>query len=279
MACSQRLAAQDSARPPEVIAIPKGAFVMGSTGQEKERAYKLDQTAYGHDRTRQWGWYDNEIEAQSVYLPAYRITRNLITNADYAVFVKATGHRVPDVDQETWDGYRLKHPFSRTRRHAWLEGEIPEGRADHPVVLVSQADARAYAEWLSARTGQRWRLPTAAELEKAARGTDGRSFPWGNNWDPTRLNSHDEGPFDTLPVGSFPEGASPFGLLDGAGQVFEWTADPAPGSASGGAGRVVVKGGSWDDSGCGICRPASWHTRPGTLKHILIGFRLVLEGE
>ena len=103
MACSQRLAAQDSARPPEVIAIPKGAFVMGSTGQEKERAYKLDQTAYGHDRTRQWGWYDNEIEAQNVYLPAYRITRNLITNADYALFVKATGHRVPDVDQETGD--------------------------------------------------------------------------------------------------------------------------------------------------------------------------------
>jgi formylglycine-generating enzyme required for sulfatase activity len=277
MACSQRLAADDPAQPPDVITIPKGAFVMGSTQQEKTRAYKLDQIAYGHDRTRQWGWYDNEIEAQSVYLPAYSITRNLITNADYAAFIEATGHRVPDVDEATWKSYGLKHPYSRTRRHAWLNGKIPDGRANHPVVLVSHGDAQAYAVWLSDKTGENWRLPTTAELEKAARGTGGHSFPWGNNWDPSRLNSHDSGPFDTMPVGSFPEGASPFGLLDGAGQVFEWTADAAPGSSSGGAGRFVVKGGSWDDSGCGICRPASWHTRPGNLKHILIGFRLVRE--
>ena len=74
-------------------------------------------------------------------------------------------------------------------------------------------------------------------------------------------------------MGRFPEGASPYGLLDAAGQVFEWTATPA----SGGAKRFVVKGGSWDDSGCGICRPAARHSRPGALKHILIGFRLVAE--
>jgi formylglycine-generating enzyme required for sulfatase activity len=74
-----------------------------------------------------------------------------------------------------------------------------------------------------------------------------------------------------MPVGRFPLGASPFGVLDAAGQVFEWTADAA------GERRYVVKGGSWDDKGCGICRPAARHSRPAAIKHILIGFRLVVE--
>ncbi len=136
--------------------------------------------------------------------------------------------------------------------------------------MVSHADARAYASWLSKSTGKTWRLPSETEWEKAARGTDGRRFPWGDTFDPKRLNSHDLGPFDTMPVGRFPDGASPFGLLDAAGQVFEWTATAA------GKARYIVKGGSWDDKGCGICRPAARHSRPGPLKHILIGFRLVL---
>jgi formylglycine-generating enzyme required for sulfatase activity len=102
--------------------------------------------------------------------------------------------------------------------------------------------------------------------------TDGRWFLWGNTWEPTLANTHDLGPFDTMPVGSFPTGQSPFDLLDPAGQAFEWTVDTA------GQGRVVVKGaGSWDDKGCGVCRPAARHTRPAALKHILIGFRLVRE--
>jgi hypothetical protein len=75
-----------------------------------------------------------------------------------------------------------------------------------------------------------------------------------------------------IPAGSCLLGKSPFGMLDAAGQVFEWTADRA------GPGRVIVKGaGSWDDKGCGVCHPASRHTRPAGLKHILIGFRLVRE--
>jgi len=173
------------------------------------------------------------------------------------------------VGRKTWKSYRLIHPYPRTRRHAWTGGKPPVGRLNHPVVMVAFGDAQAFAAWLSKETGRTWRLPTEAEWEKAARGTDGRYFPWGNRYDPSLLNSHDLGPFDTLPVGRFPNGASPFGMLDAAGQVFEWTATPA------GKGRHRVKGGSWDDKGYGVCRPAAEHGRPDYLKHILVGFRLV----
>ena len=261
----------ETAIAPEVVEVPDGPFIAGSNAAEREYAYRLDEAAYGHSRTRERGWYDRERRRGTKTLERYLITRTLITNAQYRAFVEATGHRVPDVDVETWRGYRLIHPYERTRRHAWTDGKPPPGREDHPVVMVSHDDANAYAAWLSSETGRTWRLATELEWEKAARGTDGRFFPWGDTFDPALLNSHDAGPFDTVPVGSFPAGASPYGLLDAAGMVFEWTASP------GNPGRFLVKGGSWDDSGCGICRPAARHGRPADIKHILVGFRLVLE--
>lgn len=257
---------------PALVSVPAGPAVFGSDRAEREAAYRLDEAAYGHARTREWRWYENEPARHVATLPAFRITRTPVTNEQYAAFVAATGYRAPDVDRATWQGYGLIHPYARTRRHAWVGGRPPDGRGDHPVVLVSHADARAYADWLSEVTGLRWRLPTERQWEKAARGPDGRRFPWGDVWDPSRLNSHDQGPFDTTPVGSHPAGASPYGLLDGAGQVYEWTATR---SGTDTPPRYIVKGGSWDDSGCGICRPAARHGRPAELKHILIGFRLV----
>jgi len=256
---------------PELITIPAGPYISGSDSAEREAAYRLDEKAYGHSVTRQQGWYDAEAKRQTRSLPAYQITRNLITNRLYAEFVAATGHPAPDVDARTWKTYRLIHPYRRTRRYAWRDERPPAGREQHPVVLVNHADAVAYARWVSERSGHNWHLPTESQWEKAARGVDGRRFPWGNDWQPDRLNSHDAGPFDTLPVGTYPNGASPFGVLDMAGQVFEWTSTPAA------KGRYIVKGGSWDDKGCGICRPAARHSRPEGLKHILIGFRLVRE--
>ena len=260
--------ASNDVTAPETIEIPAGTFVMGSDAAEREMAYRLDEAAYGHSVTRERGWYDREPQ-RKIELEGFTITRNLVTNRDYAAFLQETGHTPPTVTREEWDGYGLIHPFERAVPYIWQSTDPPEDRVDHPVVMVSFPDAQAYAAWLSAKTGRNWRLPSEAEWEKAARGTEGAYFPWGNEFDAGLLNSHDAGPFATVPVGSFPEGVSPYGLLDAAGQVFEWTSTPA------GDGRHIVKGGSWDDSGCGVCRPAARHSRPDTIKHILVGFRLV----
>ncbi|NNE24187.1 MAG: SUMF1/EgtB/PvdO family nonheme iron enzyme [Rhizobiales bacterium] len=256
---------------PKVIEIKAGPFITGSSEREREAAYRLDEKAYGHARTRERRWYAGEGTPKTISLDRFEITETLITNDVYSAFVRIAGHRAPTVTAKEWQGYRLVHPFSRAKRHIWQGGRPPKGRGEHPVVLVSYRDAKAFADWLSSVTSHTWRLPTEAEWTKAARGTDGRWFPWGNAYDASRLNSHDNGPFDTMPVGSFKTGASPFGLLDAAGQVFEWT------STAAGPNRHIVKGGSWDDKGCGVCRPAARHGRPDHLKHILIGFRLVRE--
>ena len=186
--------------------------------------------------TRQQGWYESERPRGPRETVAFSIMATPVTNAQYAVFLAANRHRPPDIDRQSWAAQGLIHDYELTRRHAWPGGRPPPGREQHPVVLVNMADAKAYARWLSRTTGRRWRLPTELEWEKAARGADGRRFPWGEAYDAARLNSHDAGPFGTTPVGADPDGACLFGMLDAAGQVFEWTA---------------------------------------SLRHILIGFRLV----
>ena len=140
---------------------------------------------------------------QRLDLPAYRIDRHLVTNADYARFVANTEHRTPFVSESVWRGYRLVHGYARVLKFLWRDGRPPAGREQHPVVLVSHADAAAYCAWRGAR------LPNEAEWEKAARGTDGRYFPWGDTFDAGRLNSEDGGPFDTVPVGPVSERAEP----------------------------------------------------------------------
>jgi len=256
---------------PKLLQIPAGEFIQGSDKAEREYGYGLDEKSYGHNRTRIGGWYENEIPRRTIFEPSFSITENLVTNNQYAAFIRETAHVAPYVTAETWHSYGLVHPFERTQKFFWEKGSLPAGREDHPVVLISQTDAKAYANWLSKRTGNQWLLPTERQWEKAARGVDGRYFPWGNGFDAMKLNNHDAGPFDTTPVGGFPNGKSPYGMMDAAGQVFEWTRELASND------RVIVKGGSWDDKGCGVCRAAARHSRPAALKHILIGFRLVRE--
>lgn len=253
---------------PDTVPVDAGAFITGSDAAEREYAYRLDEKSYGHSKTRRAQWYGNEKPRSTAQAGPYRITRSVITNRQYQYFVKATGHPAPSVTKDEWKTYGLVHPYQRTLRHAWSVQSPPIGRLNHPVVLVSYTDAQAYANWLTDQTGKQWRLPTENEWEKAARGLQGWYFPWGNTFDSNQLNSHDNGPFDTVPVG-IRSTLSPFGLQDAAGQVFEWTASSPK------AKRAWVKGGSWDDKGCGVCRPAARHARPKLLKHILIGFRLV----
>ena len=249
------------ASPSPMVTIPAGEFWMGSTPEEREYGYRLDEALHGSTVARRQGWFEVETR-QRLDLPAYRIDRHLVTHADYARFVAETGHRAPFVSEAVWRGYRLVHGYGRVLKFLWHDGRPPVGREQHPVVLVSHADAVTYCAWRGAR------LPSEAEWEKAARGTDGRYFPWGDVFDAERLNSEDGGPFDTVPVGQYPDGQSPYGVFDMAGQVFEWTAtlfrEEPP--------RYVVKGGSWDDFP-GVTRSAARHGRPPGLKHILIGFR------
>jgi len=261
---------------PKTVTVAEGAYIAGSDPAEREYAYQLDEKAYGHDRTRAAGWYDRERSRQSINVDAFDITVTPITNQQYAEFVNATNYPAPDVDREVWKSFGLIHPYSRTRKHAWQNGVVPLNRQHHPVVLVSWHDAVAYARWLSEQTGQRWSLPTEDQWEKAVRGSKGWRFPWGGEFRADLLNSHDAGPFDTMPVGSFADGVSEYGVLDGVGQVFEWlSAEIVDDEII--DDRIKVKGGSWDDSGCGVCRPAASHHRPANLQHILIGFRLVRE--
>ena len=155
-----------------------------------------------------------------------------MTNAQYAAFVQAAGHRRP------------KH---------WKGGKPPKGKEYHPVVNVSCHDAVAYCNWLAEVTGKPYGLPSEAEWEKGTRGTDGRIYPWGNQWDAKRANIGRE---DTTPVGAYPEGASPYGLLDMIGNVYEWTRsvyrdypyNPNDGREDLEAeGDRVLRGGSWAD--------------------------------
>jgi len=143
-----------------------------------------------------------EQPVHTLYLPQYAIGRYLITNYEYRAFVLDTGAKSP--------------------RH-WEGNSYPDNLGDNPVVYISWHDAVAYCHWLSQKTGKPYRLPTEAEWEKAAKGTDERIWPWGNEWDTSKCNSADSRLNHTTPVGHFsPNGDSPYGIADMAGNVWEW---------------------------------------------------------
>ena len=157
------------------ILIPSGPFLMGSEKAEREYGYQLDESR-NSSASRRFQWFENETPSRP-YLPDYWIDKNLVSNKAYQRFIDATNTAAPNVDKSTWDSYRLVHPYQTAQRFIWRKGRYPRGRGDHPVTLVSYNDARNYCQWRGAR------LPNEAEWEKAARGTDGRYFPWGNNFD------------------------------------------------------------------------------------------------
>jgi serine/threonine-protein kinase len=116
-------------------------------------------------------------------------------------------------------GYRPSDPEAHRFLPHWREGRCPPGLDDHPVVFVSWLDARAYTVWAGCR------LLTEAEWEKAARGTDGRKYPWGRTEPTTDHANFGRSRQSTMPIGQFPDGVSPYGIFDMAGNVGEWCED------------------------------------------------------
>ncbi|MBI5945425.1 MAG: SUMF1/EgtB/PvdO family nonheme iron enzyme [Chloroflexi bacterium] len=208
----------------EFVRVPAGKFLMGST--------KVNDLAQDNERPQ------HKVDIQYDYW----MGRQLVTNEMYESYVRANG---------------LKHPVEK-----WEE------KKDHPVVYVKWQDAMAYCKWLNQilnseikNLNLEIRLPTEAEWEKAARGTDGREYPWGNEFDENKCNASEAGKGNTTPVGKFsPDGDSPYGCADMIGNVREWTHSlkkDYPYDAGDGRedeeapGRRVFRGGSYIGSGQG----------------------------
>ena len=143
---------------------------------------------------------------RTVHIDAFYLDKNPVTNREFATFVEVTGYRPTDAGANRF----LSH---------FRSGKIPRGQEDHPVVYVSWTDAKAYTMWAGKR------LPSEAEWEKAARGTDGRKYPWGRTEPGLKKANFGHKDGGTVRVGSYPEGASPYGILDLAGNVWEWCED------------------------------------------------------
>jgi serine/threonine protein kinase len=176
-------------------------------------------------------------DRRQVHLDAFYMDRTPVTNLDFKGFIDVTG-------------YRPEH-LERFLSH-WRFGKIQPGQEHLPVVHVSWDDARAYAKWAGTR------LPTEAEWEKAARGTDGRKYPWGRSEPGVSRANYGNTKNGPTPVGSFPEGASPYGILDLAGNVWEWCEDydeesfyldgpphNPKNARRGERALLVMRGGSW----------------------------------
>jgi formylglycine-generating enzyme required for sulfatase activity len=193
----------------EMVLVPAGSFLMGTKPEQVEPQVAItfdwykrnapNSTVTEDDFRR---WIQSELPQYEVTLPAFRISKYPVTNHQYAQFVAATGHRPP--------------------QH-WRSDTPPPELLNHPVVYVDWHDANAYCAWVSKQRGAIVRLPTEAEWEKAARGSDGRAYPWGNEFDADRCNMFETRIQSTSTVGIFPSGNSPYGVADMAGNVWEWT--------------------------------------------------------
>lgn len=250
-----------------MVTIPAGSYIAGSTPEERAAAYDDYQQTAGHDAAREQKWFDHEEDRRITELPAFRIDLMPVTQAQYAEMVVAGEAPPPAIDEATWKAQGFAQDYAtEVARFNWKDRRPPHGREDHPVVLVTYAEAERYCAWRGTQRGESRRLPTAAEYEKAARGEGGLAYPWGNVFEADKLNSAVAGPKDTTPAGQFVAGASPFGVLELAGNVFEWTRTPERGD------RMVVKGSAWEDF-AGLGRGAAFHGRAKHVRHVIVGFR------
>jgi formylglycine-generating enzyme required for sulfatase activity len=238
-------------RVSEMVLIPAGDFIMGSG--------KASNTVTGKARDP----LESQRPQHKVYVPAYYIDVHEVTNADYKLFCDATSRSYPKNPQ--WDNnYFLDKPT-------------------HPVLNVSWEDASAYAQWVGKR------LPTEEEWEKAARGNDTRTWPWGKEFQTTNTNlsGSTDGYDFTAPVGSFRSGVSPYGVHDLIGNVWEWTSSyyrPYPGGNTTIDGRYsqdfrVIRGGSYQISDSALRGLTIRLPSPPNVSYEATGFRCARSAE
>ncbi|WP_240618666.1 formylglycine-generating enzyme family protein [Pectobacterium punjabense] len=184
---------------PEMITLPAADVEIGLPENMVKSVTELF-SQYGVEED----WIRKECPVHTVRLEHFALGKFCVTNWEYHCFLIDTGYdELPD---------------------RWPFGIYPHQRANYPVFTVSFEAATAYTEWLSRKTGRCFHLPSEAQWEYAASGTDGREYPWGNEFHAGCCNSVESGIIDATPVGIFPHGTGPFGHLDMAGNVEEYTA-------------------------------------------------------
>lgn len=221
----------------DMILIPAGEFIMGSTSEDVDTAVSICRQS-GNTCPR--SYFTNEMPQRIVYLSNFYIDATEITNDQYRACVDADACPAPSDSGAPDARFQVNNYYNSSRYR------------DYPVVRIRWEDARTYCQWVGER------LPTEAEWEKAARGTDGRLFPWGNGFDNGKANTQDGGSDTLKSVGSYPDGRSPYGVYDMAGNVWEYVADwysdtyyhdaqnDDPLGPSSGADHVL-RGGSYSD--------------------------------
>lgn len=242
------------AQPPALLAIPAGNVRLGALdGEADERPVRESR------------------------LPAFRLGQTEVTNSAFAAFVTASGYQT--TAERHGSGWVWTGKWQQVSGANWRRPQGPGSSSaallSHPVVQVSWHDAQAYCQWYQLR------LPTDAEWEYAARGADRRRYPWGNdaprahsqqraNYGTDRCCAPDaqDGYRTTSPVGHYPSGASPFGLLDMAGNVWEWVQEEHPGEP----GSKTIRGGGWGNNPYCL-RTTYRHANPPATRLDMVGFR------
>lgn len=228
----------------EWIIIPAGEFLYGDGNDNENFLSKLFGRMGKRSVVRQ-----------------FRITKHPITNAQYQFFINANPqHPVPFFDIE----WAMPYNWNKTTR------QHPRDKANHPVVFVSWHDTQVFCQWAGLR------LPSQGEWEKAARGTDGRIYPWGHQTPTNKLCNFNTDEGSTTPIGKYsPQGDSPYGCVDMSGNVWEWTGDEhgvynrVPGGA---AYSYVVRGGAWNSDKLSV-RASNLYWRVASDIYNDVGFR------